>query len=107
MLGKQEEACVMIIASVCAQDGLISQAEEQAIFDGLKTRYPFIKPTLFDSYMNSFFESNNSIEDYLAQVTDEDLRSFTIKLSEKSASADGLDFRENVALKKVKIFWST
>jgi hypothetical protein len=39
----------------------------------------------------------------LDQVSDINLKKFTINLCEFSASADGLDIKENIALHKVKL----
>lgn len=105
MLDDQELACLMIAAGVCAQDGLISQAEEEVLFKEFKKRYPILQLEEFDSYLDSFFESNRMIEDYLIKVKDKKLRTFVIKASKKSASADGLDIRENIALQKVIKYW--
>jgi hypothetical protein len=60
----------------------------------------------FDTYMDEFFDSDEQIEDYIRQIGDRSLRDFVISLAEKSASADGLDPRENVALQKILAVWS-
>ena len=44
----------------------------------------------------------DQIEDYLALIENDELRQFTLELSEMSASADGLDPRENIALERFK-----
>ena len=56
--------------------------------------------------MDSFFDTDPQLEDLLGLIHDDDLRRFTLQLSEISAAADGLDVRENIALSKVCEIWS-
>ena len=55
--------------------------------------------------MDSFFDDDPQLEDLLNLIHDDDLRRFTLQLSEISAAADGLDVRENIALSKVCEIW--
>jgi hypothetical protein len=105
MFSEQEEACLMLVACTCAQDGLISETEEKAFFNELKNNYPNLDEIIFAFYMDKFFSKNQTIEDYVSRVSDYKLRLLTIKLAEKSATADGLDPKENIALEKIKRFW--
>ena len=98
-------ACVKVAACVCAKDGVISEIEEKTIFRVLTDRYPEFGSDYFELALNAFFSSDEQIEDYLALIDDIDLRQFTLELSEKSASADGLDLRENIALEKAYVIW--
>ena len=100
------KACIKIVACICARDGVISSAEENVIFSSIAEKFPDIDEDIFESVLNEFFESNEQIEDYLREVTDGELREFTLYLAELSASADGLDPRENIALKKARLIWS-
>ncbi len=98
-------ACILVAVCICAKDGVISEVEEQAMLRILREQYPDFSAELFESALTEFFDSNQQIEDYLALVDDKDLRRFTLSLSESSASADGLDIRENIALKKAYLIW--
>ena len=94
------EIILKISACVCARDGLISQAEEEMMFKHISKKFPEVDLEYFEKTLDEFFESGEQIEDYLKQLQDFELREFTLELSEVSASADGLDIRENIALKK-------
>ena len=97
---------LMISACICAKDGLISQAEEEALFNNISKRFPEIDMEFFQATLDEFFESEDQIESYLNQINDPELQKFILELSEHSASADGLDIRENIALKKAYLIWS-
>ncbi len=99
------KACIKVAACVCGKDGIISSAEEREMFRLLMERYPECDQNIFESALNEYFDSKNQIEDYLALIDDEALKQFTLELAEISASADGLETRENIALKKVHLIW--
>jgi len=94
---------IKIVACVCGKDGLISQAEEDAIYYGIKLRTSDYSFERFNEVLETFFDESYQIEDYLEKITDSELSEFTINLCESSASADGLDIKENIALNKVKL----
>mgnify|MGYP000712817535 CR=1 FL=1 len=96
---------VKIAACICGRDGLISQAEEQKMFQLISNKFPTFSPDDFDTAINEFFDSNDQIEDYLSKVSDQEMRKFTLDLSKASASVDGLDIRENIALQKAYQIW--
>ena len=99
------KVCIKIAACVCGKDGIISQAEEREIFRLIVKRFPHCDQNMFESALNEYFDSNDHLEDYLAQIDGEELRQFTLKLAEISASADGLEIRENIALEKMYVIW--
>lgn len=99
------KACIKVAACVCGKDGIISAAEEREMFRLLVENFPECDQNMFESSLTEFFNSNDQIEDYLALVDDVALREFTLELAEKSASADGLETRENIALEKVYVIW--
>ncbi len=105
MLTKDIKACIMIAACACGEDGVISSEEETEMFRILEARYHGLTEALFEEALTEFFESDLQIEDYLHMVTDGELRRFALSLAELSASADGLDPRENVALERAYTFW--
>ncbi|MEH6639258.1 MAG: hypothetical protein V7717_08300 [Porticoccaceae bacterium] len=98
-------ACTWIAACICAKDGVISEVEEQTMFRILDERFPDFNAEYFESALTEYFNSNRQIEDYLALVDDKVLRRFALDLAELSASADGLDVRENIALEKAYLIW--
>lgn len=92
-----------VAACVCGKDGVISQIEEESIFDTIHTQFPSYTLKQFNQALDDFFDDNFQLEEYLDKITDIDIKKFTINLCEVSASADGLDIKENIALHKVKI----
>jgi hypothetical protein len=94
--------CIKVAACICAKDGVISELEEQAIFRIVSERFPDLTN---DNIEMSLIDSNHQIEDYLALIDDNDLRKFTLNLAEVSASADGLNLKENIALEKAYLVW--
>ena len=105
MSGEIYKACIKVAACICAKDGIISDSEEQAMLRLLLERFPEMDEAIFDDALNEFFDSKDQIEDYLGRVEDEELKSFTLKLAEVSAGADGLDIKENIALEKAFLIW--
>jgi hypothetical protein len=57
----------------------------------------------FNQAIDDFFDETLQLEEYLDKITDIDIKKFTIHLCEVSASSDGLDIKENIALHKVKL----
>lgn len=97
---------VKIAACVCGKDGVITQLEEEAMISNLLLEYPNYSADRFNKVIDDFFDEDKQIEDYLSQLSGLKLSDFTVKLCEISASADGLDIKENIALDKVKVFLS-
>jgi len=97
--------CIKVAACICGKDGVISELEEQAIFKIVIEHFPNVKADDIELALNEFFASNVQIEEYLALIEDNDLRNFTLYLAEESASADGLDLKENIALEKAYLIW--
>lgn len=105
MISKEVSACVKVAACICGKDGVISEAEERSMFEVLTKRFPNVGSEDFDRVLSEFFDSDHQIEHYLSSVMDSDLRSFTLELAEVSASSDGLEIRENIALRKAYEVW--
>ena len=97
--------CVKIAACVCGKDGVISETEIEKMFEFLVEHYPEVDADFFDQAVDSFFDDDPQLEDLFNLIHDDDLRRFTLQLSEISAAADGLDVRENIALSKVCEIW--
>lgn len=98
-------ACIKVAACICGKDGIISELEEQAIIALVLERFPDVPPDDIEQALSEFFDSNQQIEDYLELVDDKELRRFTLYLAEESASADGLNLKENIALQKAYLVW--
>jgi hypothetical protein len=99
--------CTKIAACVCGKDGLISQAEEEKICELIIAESPNITTNDFETFMDDFFQSDKQIEDYISQIEDSSLQDFVLRLAEESASADGLDLMENIALQKIRVVWGS
>jgi hypothetical protein len=97
------DVVVKVAACVCGKDGVISQAEEEAILATILLEYPSYSLIRFNQTLDDFFDDTLQLEDYLDQISDVNFKKFTINLCEFSASADGLDIKENIALHKVKL----
>ena len=97
------EIVIKVAACVCGKDGVISEAEENKIYELIQIKDSSISKEKFNKVLDDFFESTEQIEDYLLDVNTDDDRKFIIELCELSASADGLDIKENIALHKVKL----
>ena len=105
-MGSNElSAVVKVAACICGKDGLISSPEEEMMFSIISDKFPSFSLSDFNTALDDFFDSEDHIEDFLKQVITEDLRHFAIQLSEKSASVDGLDILENIALQKAYAYW--
>tara|TARA_B110000027_G_scaffold125403_1_gene142776 strand:- start:441 stop:776 length:336 start_codon:yes stop_codon:yes gene_type:complete len=99
----EAEACIKVAACVCARDGLLSLAEEEMIFKLVTEKWPTYQKADFNRVIDEFFDSTDQIEDYISKLLTEESRKFSLHLSKVSASADGLEIRENIALEKAYI----
>ena len=95
-----------IVLCISAKDGILSDSELE------KSREEF--PNFFDKkitkkelnlIVDDFFDSDDQIEEYLDRITDDDMKHSILLLSLISASADGLDIRENIAFQKALAIW--
>ena len=90
---------------ICAEDGIVSETEENSLYKLLVERFPDYSQDNFNEAINDFFSSNKQLEDYLKDITDLEEQKFTLELGKISAASDGLDFRENIAVEKAIVFW--
>ncbi len=97
------DVIVKIAACVCGKDGIISQMEEESIYNTITSKSSNYTLEFFNKAIDDFFDENLQLEDYLEKVTNLGIHEFVIYLCEVSASADGLDIKENIALNKVKL----
>lgn len=103
MEDKTLDLIIKVAVCVCGKDGVISVAEEKAIFSIISSEYPHYSFQRFNQTVDDFFDDNLQLEDYLGLILDPSLNKFTVNLCESSASSDGLDIKENIALDKVKL----
>jgi|TARA_R110001583_G_scaffold142925_1_gene295046 hypothetical protein len=97
------DVIVKIAACVCGKDGIISQMEEESIYNTITSKSSNYTLEFFNKAIDDFFDENLQLEDYLEKVKNLGIHEFVIYLCEVSASADGLDIKENIALNKVKL----
>jgi len=98
-------ACIRVAACICSKDGVISAIEEQTLYQRVIRKFPDFDAEHFDQVLTDFFNSDEQIEDYLSYINDPEIQQFTLTLAEVSASSDGLDIRENIALEKAYLIW--
>lgn len=99
------DACVKIAACICGKDGILAEAELDEMFTIIKSNNNEYERKAFEESIDAFFDSNKQIEDYLALVRDPADKKFILHVAEASASIDGLDPLENIALQKAMAFW--
>jgi hypothetical protein len=95
------DLAVKVAACVCGKDGIISEAEEQEIYKTISLENSAYTLKRFNQIIDDFFDESLQLEDYLEDITELEHKVLTINLSKTSASADGLDINENIALQKV------
>jgi hypothetical protein len=96
---------VKVAICICAEDGLVSETEENAVYELISKRFPNYSQDSFSKAVKDFFSSDKQLEDYLKVITDPELQKFTLEIGKVSAASDGLDFRENIAVEKASVFW--
>ena len=95
-----------IVVCISAKDGVLSDIElekareEFPKFFGVK-----VSNKKMESVLDDFFSSAKHIEDYLDQISNDELKIPILQLSYLSASADGFDIRENIAFQKSLLVW--
>ena len=97
---------VKVAISICAKDGLVSETEENRVFELISKRFPDFTQDAFNRALDEFFSSEQQIEDYMADITDPELQKYTFELAVDSATSDGLDIRENIAAEKASQIWN-
>ena len=90
----------------CAEDGIVSETEEKALYGLISKKFPDYSQDNFNRAVDDFFSTDLQLEDYLSAITDPTLQKLTLEIGTESAASDGLDFRENVALEKARNFWN-
>ncbi len=95
-VNEELHAQIALALAICAHDGLLSDAE----IASLRSTYcdtGRVKNSEMEQIIDVFFEEDKTLEELFSAVDDVD---FTLQISEEAASADGLDLKENFALKR-------
>lgn len=100
-----EKSLVKVVLYISSNDGVLSQEEESKLIRLVAQVYPSISRQLLDSWIDEFFEEDLQLEDYCKKLPEKDNQLLALSLAVKTASADGLDLKENLALHKVINFW--
>ena len=101
---KNNLAVVFISASICGKDGLISSLELEMMYS-LTHHHFMMSKSEFESAIDYFFDSHDQVDFHIAQVTSKKDQNKILDIVEKSASADGLDIRENIGFQRLKAIW--
>lgn len=99
------EIAVTLCAIICGRDGVISEDEISVMYQEFSVLNSSLTQKKIDSLIDRYFDENPRISDIAAKVTNSFHRATILRIAEKSAAADGLDERENLALEKLKSIW--
>ena len=90
---------------VCATDGMISELEEEYVLTLFSKKFPTIDRKEISKQVDIFFSSNEQLESYAKKITNLEHREIALNISKVAASSDGLDYRENLALRRLINLW--
>lgn len=105
MKEKDISEIVKVAMCICAEDGIVSESEENLVYELVTKNFPEYSQKNFNDAVDDFFSSEMQLEDYLSAIKDPELQKLTLDISTQSAAIDGLDFRENIAVQKAMNFW--
>lgn len=104
-LTQSQSSILKLALFICATDGLISDTEEAKVVELFRNHFTNIDQVEISSEIDAFYSSSDQLETYAQVIVDDDERLIAIDISMKAASSDGLDFRENIALKRLINLW--
>jgi len=96
---------VKVILCISAQDGVISQSELDTAYKLINDHLGNVSQQNFEELIDEFFNEDYALEEYLLKLNDSDDFQKILEISYKSATADGLDIRENLAFDKACKHW--
>lgn len=100
-----EKSLIKVALYVSCNDGLLSEEEErQLIILGIKN-FPGVQTQQVECWIEEFFEEDLQLESYCDLIKNHTNRLLALEIAIKTASADGLDFKENLALHRVMNYW--
>jgi len=94
------EKITKLIASVCAQDEIISSTELDASF-GQICKIKKVSRKKFDGYIDKFFNEKESVEEYFFNCMDMMPNHELLDMCRIAATSDGFSLRENYAFIKL------
>lgn len=100
-----EKSLIKIVLYISSNDGVFSQEEESELTKLVIQSMPNISKLLLNSWIDEFFEEDLQLEFYCKKITDKESQLLALSLAVQTATADGLDLKENLALHKVMNFW--
>ena len=98
----EDENFIFLSLCICIQDGILSNEEEEKIYELVNKRITKIKKSDFLSKVDLFFNSEIQLEECLQNVMQDGEVELALEIAKEAASADGLDIRENIAFLKAK-----
>ncbi|MCE0557309.1 hypothetical protein [Motilimonas sp. E26] len=100
-----EENIIKIALYVACNDGVLSEEEESQLIKSCLRNFPSIDQKKIDFWIEKFFEEDLLLEDYCDKIAELEDRLTALNIATETASADGLELRENLALSRVMNYW--
>lgn len=100
-----EKSIIKVALYISSNDGVLSNEEEVELIRLAKHSFSNINRKLIDSWIDEFFKEDLQLESYCEELTDNKNRILALNIAVETASADGLDIKENLALLKVMNYW--
>ena len=100
-----EENIIKIALYVACNDGVLSEEEEEQLVKSSLLNFPSLEQKKIDFWIEEFFEEDLLLENYCDKIVGLEDRLLALKIATETASADGLDLRENLALSRVISYW--
>lgn len=100
-----EKSIIKVALYISSNDGVLSNEEEVELIRLAKHSFSNINRKVIDSWIDEFFEEDLQLESYCDELTDNKNRILALNIAVETASADGLDIKENLALLKVMNYW--
>ncbi|MGZ9899298.1 hypothetical protein [Shewanella gaetbuli] len=100
-----EENIIKIALYVACNDGVLSEEEEDQLVKSSLKNFPSVEQKKIDFWIEEFFEEDLLLENYCDKISGLEDRLLALKIATETASADGLDLKENLALSRVINYW--
>ncbi len=101
-----EETLIKIALYVACNDGVFSEEEEEQLVKLSIKNFPSIDQMKIANWIDEFFDENLTLENYCDKIADIEGRLLALRIAIETASADGLDLKENLALSRVMNYWN-
>lgn len=100
-----EKSLIKIALYISCNDGVLSETEEIQLIELASKNFPNLDKQLIEAWIDEFFEEDLQLEAYCECIQALDDRLSALQIAVVTASADGLDIKENLALCKVMNYW--